>query len=77
VVALVCAIALFCVYFGVVASRFLAALGRIASGQVGNDIWARFTAATMHLAEHAGLALAMAAVLLVIPAAAYLAIGRE
>lgn len=77
VIALVCAVVLLCAYFGAIATRFLAAIGRIASGSGNRDIAARLAAATRLLAEHAGLALAMGAVLLLLPAAAYLAMGRE
>jgi len=76
-IALVCAVALLCAYFGAVALRFQAALGRMASGAGGLDMAGRLAAAARLLTEHGGLALAMAAVLLLVPAAAWLAIGRE
>lgn len=76
-VALVCAVALLCAYCGAVATRFLAAIRRIPSGGVDHEIAARLAAAARLLAAHTGLALAMGAVLLLAPAAAYLAMGRE
>ena len=69
-IALVCAIAIVCGYFGAVASRVGSSLGDL-------DVAARLGAAARLLAEHAGLALAIAAVILLVPAVAYLAIGRE
>jgi len=74
--ALVCAIALLAVYGSAAAARFAAGIGRIASGS-GFALAAGLTTAAGLLAGHAGLALAMAAVLLLVPAAACLAIGRE
>jgi hypothetical protein len=53
------------------------ALGRITSSVAGLDTSAWLAPATRLLAEHGALALAMAAVLLLVPAAAYLAMGRD
>jgi len=76
-IALVCAAILFCAYSGAVVSRFVAALARLSPDKGDLDIAARLSAAASLLAGHAGLALAAAAVLLLVPAAAYLAIGRD
>ena len=77
VAALACAIGLFCAYFGALSSWARAALGRMASGTGDLDIAARLASASRLLAAHSGVALAMAAVLLLVPAAVYLTIGRE
>ena len=66
VLALVCVLALLCTYWRTLAAGFQAALERID--------WAD---AIRPFAEHAGLALAMAVVVLLVPAAAWLAMGRK
>ena len=76
-IALACIIALLGAYFGAVSAWVRAALGRITAGTGDLDIAARLASATRLLAEHGGLALGMAAVFLLVPAAVYLAIGRE
>jgi len=66
VVALACVIGLVCAYFNVLTGWLQAAFDRIAWGS-----------APRLFAEHAGLALAMALVVLLLPAAAWLAMGRK
>jgi len=74
ILALVAAAVLLCVYFGAAVTRLLAGIGRMAAGNTEAELAAHLSAAIL---GHAGLALGIAAVLLVVPAAAYLAIGRE
>lgn len=76
-IAFVCALGLLGACFRAASTWFQSALGRIASGLAGFDTNAWLASATRLLAEHGALALAMAAVLLLVPAAAYLAMGRE
>jgi hypothetical protein len=75
--AFACAAVLLCANFGTVSAWLSPFLRRIASGIGDVDLGAWFASATGLLAEHGTLALAMAAVLLVLPAAVCLAIGRE
>lgn len=76
-IALACAVVLVCANFGAASAWFRPSLRRIASGMGGFDLGAWLTSATTLLAEHGAIALAMAAVLLLVPAAAYFAMGRE
>lgn len=76
-IAFACAAGLLCANFRA-ASRWLEpALRGIASAMGDFDLGAWLSSATRLLAEHGALALAVAAVLFLVPAAAYLAMGRE
>lgn len=77
VIALACAVGLLGACFGATSSWFQSVLSRFTSSVTSLNIQALLPAATTLLAEHGALALAMAAVLLVIPAAVYLAILRD
>lgn len=77
VVALACALGLLGAYFGAVSAWFQSALERIASGAGVFDIGERLASATSLLAEHGALALAMVAMLFLLPVAVFLAIGRD
>jgi hypothetical protein len=70
VVALTCAVGLLGACFGATSIWFQAALRAIASGVSGVDVVAL-------LAEHGALAAGMVVVLFVLPAAVYLAMGRD
>ena len=73
VLAFSCAVALLGACFGATSNWFQSAL-REAVGSVKNFDWQVLTALVM---EHGALAAAMVAVLLLIPAAVYLAVGRD
>jgi hypothetical protein len=77
VVAFVCAVGLLGASFRATSTWFHSAIGRVASGVSGFDTSAWIASAAKLLAEHGALALAMAAVLFLIPAAAYVAMGRD
>jgi hypothetical protein len=70
VIALACAVGLLGACFGATSQWFQSALGRIESGLAAID-------AKALLAEHGAIVLATAAVLFLVPAAVYLALGRE
>jgi hypothetical protein len=76
-IAFACAVGLLCANFRTASACVRPVLRRIASGMGDVDLGAWLTSATMLLAEHGALALAMAAVLFLVPAAVYLALGRE
>ncbi len=76
-IALACAAGLFGACFGAVSTWFQSALRWVVSGIEAADLPALLAAAAAPLAEHAALVLGMAAVLLLLPAAVYLAIGRD
>jgi hypothetical protein len=76
-IAFVCALGLLGACFRAASIWFQSAVGWIASGVAGFDTNAWLASATRLMVEHGALALAMAAVLLLVPAAAYLAMGRE
>jgi hypothetical protein len=76
-IAFVCAAGLLGVCFRAASTWFQSALGRIASSVTGFDTGAWIASAASLFAQHGALALAMAAVLLLVPAAAYLAMGRD
>lgn len=77
VAALACALGLLAAYFRAASAWFQSALERLVSGVGVFDIGERLGSATRLLAEHGALALAMAAVLFLLPAAVYLAMGRD
>jgi len=70
VIALACAVGLLGACFGATSRWFQSALGRIESGLDGFD-------AKALLAAHGAIVLATAAVLFLVPAAVYLALGRD
>ena len=76
-IAFVCALGLLGVCFRAASQWFQSAVGRIASGLAGFDTNAWLASAASLFAQHSALALAMAAVLLLVPAALYLAMGRD
>jgi len=76
-IAFVCAAGLLGVCSRSASTWFHSAVGRIASGLAGFDTSAWLASASSLLVQHGALALAMAAVLLLVPAAAYLAMGRD
>ena len=81
VVALACALGLLGAYFRAVSAWFQSALRSalrwIASSIAGFDAKAFLLAATALVAEHGALVLAMAVVLLLVPTAVYLALGKD
>ncbi len=77
VIALACAVGLLGACFGGTSTWFQSALGRISSSVAGFEMKALLPSATALLAGHSVLALAMAAVLLLVPAAVYLAMSRD
>jgi len=76
-IAFVCAVGLLAACFRSASAWLQSAAGRVASSFSGVDMTAWLASATKLLAEHSALALAMAAILFLIPAAAYLAMGRD
>ena len=76
-IAFACAVGLLGACFGAVSTWFHSALGWVASSVAGIDAGAFLLSASALLAEHGALALATAAVLLLLPAAVYLAVGRD
>ena len=77
VIAFACAAGLLGVCFGAMSTWFQSALRWIASGVAEVDVGAFLPSAAALLAQHGALALAMAAVLFLVPAAVYLAMGRD
>ena len=77
VIALACAMGLLGACFGATSAWFQSALGRIGSSLAAFEIKTLLPSATTLLAEHSALVLAMAAVLLLVPAAVYLAMLRD
>ncbi len=81
VAAFACAVGLLGACFGATSAWFQAALRSalrwIASSIGGFDVKAFLLAATALLAEHEAVVLAMAAVLLLVPTAVYLALGKD
>jgi hypothetical protein len=73
VLAFGCSVALLGACFGATSTWFQAALQEVLSSATGMDI----TALIPLLVEHGALAAAMVAVLLLVPAAVYLAVGRD
>lgn len=76
-IAFACAAGLLGACFGAASTWFQSALGWIASSVAGVHISVFLPSATTLLAEHSALVLAMAAVLFLVPAAVYLAMGRD
>ena len=72
-----CAVGLLGACIGATSTWFQSALRSIRSSVGGIDVRTLIPSAAMLLAEHAALAVAIAALLFVIPAAVYLAMGRE
>jgi hypothetical protein len=77
VIALACAVGLLGACFGATSMWFQSALRWIASGVATLDFRTLLPLGATLLAEHGALILAMAAVLFLVPAAVYLAIGRD
>ena len=81
VVAFACAVGLLGACFGATSTWFQSALRSalrwIASSIAGFDAKAFLLAATALVAEHGALVLAMAVVLLLVPTAVYLALGKD
>jgi hypothetical protein len=77
VIAFACAIGLLGACIGATSAWFQSALHWIASSVAGFDLKAFLPSATALLAEHGALVLATAAVLLLVPTAVYLALGRD
>jgi hypothetical protein len=76
-IAFACAVGLLGACFGATSTWFQSTLGRIASSVAGFDVKAFLLSTTAVLAEHGALVLAMAVVLLLVPTAVYLALGRD
>ena len=76
-IAFVCALGLLGTCIRAASTWYQSALEWIASGFTGIDLNVWLASVSRLAAEHVALALAMLAVLLVLPAAAYLAMGRE
>jgi hypothetical protein len=76
-IAFACAVDLLGACFGAASTWFQSALGWIGSSMASVDIKALLPSASALLAEHGALVLAMAAVLFLLPAAVYLAMGRD
>jgi hypothetical protein len=77
VIALACAVGLLGACFGATSKWFQSAVATITSSVAGLDIKALLPSATALLAEHGALVLAMAAMLVVVPAAVYLAMLKD
>ncbi|HSB13816.1 MAG TPA: hypothetical protein VLE22_05115 [Bryobacteraceae bacterium] len=77
VIAFACAVGLLGACFGATSAWFQSALARITTTVAEFRIQALLPSATALLAEHSALALAMAALLFLVPAAVYLAISRD
>jgi hypothetical protein len=77
VIAFACAVGLLGACFGATSAWFQSALHRITSALASFTIQALLPSATALIAEHGALVLAMAAMLLLVPAAVYLAMLRE
>jgi hypothetical protein len=76
-IAFACAAVLLCANFSTASVWLNSSLRRIASGMGGVDLGTWFASAARLLAEHGALALAMTAIIFVLPAAVYLAISRD
>ena len=77
VIALACAVGLLGACFGATSKWFQSALGTITSSVAGLDIKALLPSATALVAEHGALVVAIAAMLVVVPAAVYLTMLRD
>ena len=77
VIAFAAAMGLFGACFGALSTRFQAVLRWAVAGVAGIDFKTWLPAASALLAEHGALVLAMAAMLILIPAAVFVVIGRE
>lgn len=77
VIAFACAAGLLGACFGATSTWFQSALGRMASRVTAFDVRAFLPSAISLLAQHGALLLATAAVLLLVPTAVYLALGRD
>ena len=77
VIAFACAAGLLGACFGATSVWFQSALRWIASSLVGVNVKALLVSTTALLAEHGALVLAAAVVLLLVPTAVYLALGRD
>ncbi len=77
VLALACAVGLLGACFGATSTWFQSALARVTAAVAGFRIQALLPFATALIAEHSTLVLAMAALLLVVPTAVYLAMLRD
>lgn len=77
VIAFACAVGLLGACFGATSTWFQSGLGRIASSLAGSKIQVLLPSATALIAGHGALALAIAAVLVLVPAAFYLAMLRD
>jgi hypothetical protein len=77
VIACACAVGLLGACFGATSTWFQSALGWLASSVTAFDVRAFLPSAAALFVEHGALVLAMAAVLFLVPAAVYLAIGRD
>ena len=76
-IALACAVGLLGACFGAASAWFQPVLGWIGTSVAGVDIQALLPCASVLVAEHGALVLATAAVLFLLPAAVYLAMGRD
>jgi hypothetical protein len=77
VIAFACAVGLLGACFGATSLWFQSALRWIRSSLAGVDVKALLLSAIGLLVEHGALALAMAVVLLLVPTAVYIALGRD
>lgn len=77
VIALACAVGLLGACFGATSTWFQSALGWVVSSVTAFDVRAFLPSAAVLLAGHGALVLAMAAMLFLISAAAYLAMGHD
>lgn len=77
VIAFACSAGLLGACFHAMSTRFQSALGWLTSGVAGFDVKAFLPSPTTLLAEHGAFILTMAAVLFLVPAAVYLAMGRD
>ncbi len=77
VMAFSCAMAVLGACFGATSTWFQRILARVASAVAGVDAASLLASATALLAEHGALVVAMIAMVLLIPAAVFLAIGKD
>jgi hypothetical protein len=77
VIATVCAVGLLSIYLPAMSTWLRSAMALLASGITEFNPGAWLASATSVLVEHGALALAMAAVLFLLPAAVYFAMGRD
>jgi len=77
VIALACAMGLLGACFGATSKWFQASLGWVASGIAGLNLSALLPSALALFAQHSALFLGMAAIILLVPAAVYLAVLRD